>query len=95
MFLDAEHRCVLQRLAVDEGRHPWFWKPISCWMHPLVLRPGDRPVLTLPGGEDRFVSCTHCGRAETEGERAGEVLREELEMLGKISGRDVGGEVGA
>jgi len=95
VFLDAEHRCVLQRLAMDEGRQSWFWKPFSCWMHPLVLRPGERPVLTLPGAEDRFVSCTHCGREEMEGESAAEVLGEELKMLGAISGRDVAGEVGA
>ncbi|MES2995549.1 MAG: hypothetical protein V4733_01940 [Verrucomicrobiota bacterium] len=55
VFLDAEHRCVLQRLAADEGKHPWFWKPISCWMHPLLLKPGTRggrPLLTLATPEN-------------------------------------------
>jgi hypothetical protein len=50
VFLDSEHRCVLQRLAMDTARHPWWWKPVSCWMHPLLLRPpagSDRPLLTL------------------------------------------------
>lgn len=95
VFLDAEHRCVLQRLAHDEGRHPWFWKPFSCWMHPLVLKPGERPVLTLPGGErERFVSCTHCGRTEPDGEAAAVLLGEELGMLGEISGRDLARELG-
>jgi len=92
VFLDAEHRCVLQRLASDLGRHPWFWKPISCWMHPLLLRHGKRPVLTLPHPADdpeAFTTCTHCGRSDPRGTRAAEVLREELAMLGRISGRDL------
>jgi len=94
VFLDREHRCVLQRLAVDVGRHPWFWKPISCWMHPLVLRPAGadraRPLLTVPGPDDdrnRFGSCTHCGRTEPDGEAACTVLAEELQMLEALSGR--------
>lgn len=97
VFLDREHRCVLQRLADDEDRHPWFWKPISCWMHPLLLRAGDRPVLTLPDPADDpegFVCCTHCGRTEQDGEPAAVVLIEELEMLRAISGRDFARELG-
>lgn len=101
VFLDDRHRCVLQRLAVDEGRHPWFWKPVSCWMHPLLLRPrarGGRPVLTLarPGtdpaeGTDYpgFGSCTPCGTPCPGGEPAWMTLRTELELLSEISGRDL------
>ncbi|GAA5481475.1 hypothetical protein [Haloferula sargassicola] len=101
VFLDAEHRCVLQRLAMDEGRHPWFWKPVSCWMHPLLLRPrerGGRPVLTLarsgddPAGKPGypgFGSCTPCGLPRAGGEPAWQVLRGELELLSEISGRDL------
>lgn len=99
VFLDAGHRCVLQRLATDEGRHPWFWKPISCWMHPLVLRSrGGRPVLTLPAGGDDptaapgypgFSSCTPCGMPCPGGEPAHQVLADELAWLGEISGRDL------
>lgn len=105
VFLDEEHRCVLQRLAMEEGRHPWFWKPISCWMHPLILRPGesgDRPVLTLarPGndpaagpGYPGFSSSTPCGMAQISGAPAWEALRPELELLGSIGGRDLIGEL--
>lgn len=104
VFLDAEHRCVLQRLAVDEGRHPWFWKPVSCWMHPLLMRRGvdGRPVLTLarPGrdpaaadGYPGFGACTPCGMPVEGGRPAWEVLRGELELLGKIGGRDLVGEL--
>lgn len=100
VFLDPEHRCVLQRLATDSGRHPWFWKPVSCWMHPVLVRaerPGERPVITVRGPEDddaRFASCTHCGRLEPDGHPAGVVLRAELELLGKLGGRNLIGEVG-
>lgn len=105
VFLDAEYRCVLQRLAMDKGRHPWFWKPISCWMHPLVLTPGkrgERPWLSLPApgndpaakpGYPGFSSCTPCGMEFSGGLPAWEVLREELECLGRIGGRDLVGEI--
>jgi hypothetical protein len=106
VFLDPEHRCVLQRLAMDEGRHPWWWKPVSCWMHPLLLRPpagSRRPSLTLarPGkdpaaaaGYPGFGSCTPCGIEAGGGLPAWQTLRPELELLGKISGRDLLRELG-
>ncbi len=101
IFLDRQHRCVLQRLAMDTGRHPWWWKPVSCWMHPLLLRPpsgSQRPLLTLarPGkdaaaevGYPGFGSCTPCGVEADDGVPAWQTLRHELELLGKISGRDL------
>ncbi|MFT4176131.1 MAG: DUF3109 family protein [Luteolibacter sp.] len=101
VFLDGEHRCVLQRLAMDEGRHPWWWKPVSCWMHPLILVPGrrgERPLLTLarPGRDPSakrnypgFASCTPCGMEADGGSPAHEVLQSELRLLGEISGRDL------
>ena len=107
VFLDEEHRCVLQRLAIDEGQHPWKWKPISCWMHPLVLKPGvrgGRPMLMLPSpGDDPaekssypgFSSCTPCGVAVEDGMPAWQTLKPELELLGTIGRRDLVGEIEA
>lgn len=100
VFLDEEHRCLLQRLAVDEGRHPWWWKPVSCWMHPLLLRrgPGGRPLLTLArSGDDPsagpgypgFGSFTPCGTPCAGGEPAWRTLRAELDLLGSLGGRDL------
>lgn len=99
VFLDDEHRCQWQLRSVEEGRPAWFYKPFSCWMHPLVLeRRKGRVVLTiLSSTEDqaRFASVTPCGREEVRGVAAWECLRSELEMLQAISGRDFYGELNA
>ena len=75
-------------------------------MHPLLLRPpagSRRPVLTLarPGddpaaGKDYpgFGSCTPCGIGNTGGPLAWRTLGPELELLGRISGRDLLRELG-
>ena len=108
VFLDREGRCRIQVLSVNQGRHPWFDKPLTCWMHPLVLLPVNRersrPVLTLVNRENDpqksegypgFASCTHCGRADEGGKKAQQILAAELEMLSLLSGRDVLGELNA
>ena len=105
VFLDADHRCVLQRVAVDSEMHPWWWKPVSCWMHPLLFRrrADGRPVLGLArAGDDPaeragypgFGSCTPCGMPAEGGEPAWKVLRGELGLLGRIGGRDLIRELG-
>ncbi|MEN8773106.1 MAG: hypothetical protein ABF382_06120, partial [Akkermansiaceae bacterium] len=90
VFLDEHHRCRWQLRAVEEGRHPWFYKPTSCWMHPLILRSeGGRPVLTLltrEQDEAAFATFTPCGKSEKTASPARESLKMELEMLGAISG---------
>ncbi|MCU0794525.1 MAG: DUF3109 family protein [Akkermansiaceae bacterium] len=98
-FLDHAHRCVLQKLALAQGRHPWWWKPVSCWLHPLLLsQPQGRPRLTLARpGEDPsaapdypgFGSCTPCGMPGGAEGAAIDALHEELAMLAAISGRDL------
>lgn len=98
VFLDPEHRCDFQHLAMDSARHPCWWEPVSCWMHPLLLRTAagsDRPLLTLarpgqdPAAEDGypcFGSCTPCGVETSDGLPAWRTLQQELELLVKISG---------
>ncbi|MDB4407168.1 DUF3109 family protein [bacterium] len=99
IFLDEEHRCKWQLKSVAEGRHPWFYKPISCWMHPILLeRREGRPVLTLRTfGNDAagFASQTPCGRITRDADPARLTLKAELEMLGEISGRDFSAELNA
>lgn len=108
VFLDNEGRCRIQMLSVEQGRQPWFDKPLTCWIHPLVILPTNRersrPVLTLVSPENDpqkidaypgFGSCTHCGRLDEGGKKARQVLAAELEMLGLVSGRDILGELNA
>lgn len=111
VFLDREGRCGIQRLAMDRGREglaAWFDKPLTCWIHPIVIMPANRersrPVVTLVSPENDpqksegypgFASCTHCGRPDEGGKKARQVLAAELEMLGLISGRNLLGELNA
>lgn len=106
VFLDDHHRCGLQRLAMEEGRHPWFYKPLTCWIHPILIQNrgwDQRPLVTLPAPETDpqktpdypgFASCTHCGRPDQDGVAAAEALAPELKMLSRISGRDLLKELG-
>jgi hypothetical protein len=100
VLLLPDARCALQALALRRGLPPWFYKPLTCWMHPLAIDGVEegRPILTLHdeandpqtypdyGG---FVSRTHCGRTCPGGEPAWQVLGEELRFLGELGGRDL------
>ena len=99
VFLDSEHRCFWQLKAMEEGKHPWFYKPTSCWMHPVLLaRREERPVLTLLSAdqdEKGFASETRCGKVDSCAAQARLSLKAELGMLSLISGRDFFGELNA
>jgi hypothetical protein len=87
-YLDDDARCALQRLAEHEGRHPWAYKPLACWLHPISLTPErvalpDAHTDPHPGG---FASATHCGRTARGGLPAREVLSAELEHLALVLG---------
>lgn len=104
VFLLPDARCALQAYSVDQGLHPWHWKPLTCWMHPLSITagPNHKPLLTLYSEAtdpqrfedyDGFVCRTHCGKTDEQGQPAWQVLRDELEALGEIGGRDLIGEI--
>lgn len=108
VFLDRQGRCGIQCLSMELGRKPWFDKPLTCWIHPIVILPTGRarprPIVTLVSPENDpqkadgypgFASCTHCGRPDSSGVPAREVLASELNMLGLVSGRDILGELNA
>jgi hypothetical protein len=98
-FLMEDARCGLQVLAEMDGKHPWYYKPFSCWLLPIKLWKGairlfDKitdPFLypDYPG----FISCIHCGRTDESGAPASELLTPELEYLGKLLNRDLIGEL--
>lgn len=102
VFLDRQGRCGIQRLSMAQKREPWYDKPLTCWIHPIVILPAgrerSRPVVTLVTTENDpqksegypgFASCTHCGRPDSSGVPARESLAAELNMLGRLSGRDI------
>ncbi|MGC6425519.1 MAG: hypothetical protein ACON5H_00820 [Akkermansiaceae bacterium] len=99
LFLDEQHRCRWQIRSMEEGKHPWFYKPISCWMHPLLVSHREgRPLLTVrhpESDETDFASYTPCGKLTAGAAPARITLQMELEMLAKISGRDFLSELNA
>jgi len=108
VFLDENSYCEIQKLSMQQGRHPWHDKPLTCWIHPLVLIPAgkweERPVLTLVNSQNDpqktstyqgFASCTHCGREDASGSPAWKVLESELKMLGELCDRDIYSELSA
>lgn len=106
VFLLDDARCGLQVLAQERSLPPWYYKPVTCWMHPLTIEsaPGNRSLLTLHNeandpqqfeGYDGFVSRTHCGRTCEGGEPAYRVLAEEIEFLGSLADRDLAAEIEA
>jgi hypothetical protein len=97
-FLTKDGLCALQLLSQQLGRHPWFYKPVKCWMHPITLEGDENSVLTLHDdrtdpyrlpGYDGFVSRIFCGKTCPGGKPAAAVLSDELSFLSRIVGRDL------
>jgi hypothetical protein len=98
VFLTADGRCSLQLLSVHLGRHPWYYKPVKCWMHPITLEGEGHALLLLHSertdpyrfpGYDGFVSRIFCGRTCPGSSPASSVLADELTFLSRIAGRDL------
>jgi hypothetical protein len=94
VFLLDDGRCGLQLLSEQDGKHSWYYKPLTCWLQPIKISESSIRLYddqTDPfkfPGYDGFVSKTHCGRTSACGAPAAEVLAQELDFLGKIIGRD-------
>lgn len=99
VFLLNDGRCGLQLLSERDGKHPWYYKPFTCWLQPIKL--SDSAIrlydeTTDPNklpDYDGFVIRTFCGRTEECGQPAVDVLKEEIEFLGKLLDRDLLAEV--
>ena len=98
VLLAQDGRCSLQLLSMRLDRHPWYFKPIKCWMHPITLEGEARATLLLHDeqsdpyrfpGYDGFVSRIFCGRSRADGRPASSVLAEELAFLSRIVGRNL------
>jgi hypothetical protein len=95
VFHADDGRCTLQTLGGKDGKHPWFYKPLVCWLFPISVSP-ERITLFDEASDpyrypdyDGFLSRTFCGRTARAGRPAYEILRAELELLGRILGRDL------
>lgn len=108
VFLDTMGRCGIQRMCMDDKLGDWYLKPLTCWIHPIVILPASkersRSLVTLVNrqndpqktdGYPGFASCTHCGREESGGLAAWRVLEKELKALSELAGRDFFGELSA
>lgn len=102
VFRMPDGKCALQALAMQHGEHPWAYKPLSCWLHPISLERDDRTMLWIPTKETDhlrepdypgYAPYTHCGCATPGGKPAYQILKMEIETLGAIVGRDFWGEM--
>lgn len=95
VFLMDDARCSLQLLSEELGEHPWHYKPFTCWMHPLSIDNGELTIHSRENDPQNlpdypgFVSQTPCGKADSCGQPACDVLREEIDALSQIAGRDL------
>jgi hypothetical protein len=89
VFADVVGYCELQKLALQQGLHPWAYKPTTCWMFPLqdddgvpaapVAGPDDDPYATdtYPG----YSNFVPCGRHDAQGRPWREALQQEIAYL--------------
>lgn len=54
-FLDKNGLCVLQRLADEEGKHKWEYKPMYCILFPLTIY--ENTLIIDDEHIDRLSSC--------------------------------------
>jgi hypothetical protein len=95
VFLLDDSRCGLQVLGELDGKHPWYYKPFSCWLLPIKIYDGEIHLFDYDSDPfrfpdyDGFISSIHCGRTSECGKPAVITLRAELEFLGQLLGRDL------
>jgi hypothetical protein len=95
VFLMDDARCGLEVLAQADGKHPWYYKPFSCWLLPIKLYDDEIRLFDeetdpfLFSDYDGFICRTQCGRTNEHGRAAAKVLDVELGFLGCLLGRDL------
>lgn len=88
VFAEDNGFCSLESVARAHGLHPWIFKPVTCFMFPLVEDdPSNGPA---PPGEDPFdlgpsypgfATIVDCGRHRPGGQPWRDLLREELDAV--------------
>lgn len=72
-FLDKNGLCVIQSLAINEGKHPWDYKPLYCYLFPITIY---EKTLTLD--DDHINRLKVCNRANGEGTLIIDFCKDEL-----------------
>lgn len=99
VFRLDDGRCGLQVLAIQDGAHPWAYKPAPCWLFPISIRGDAIRIYDETSDPSRyeaykgFVAYTGCGRTCADGKPAVEIFTDELRYLGDLLGRDLIAEV--
>ena len=99
VFRLDDGRCGLQVMAMQDGVHPWAYKPSACWLFPISIRGDVIRICDETNDPSRyeaykgFVSYTGCGQTCADGAPAAEVFTDELRYLGDLIGRDLIAEV--
>jgi len=102
VFADDDGKCGLQRLSLQQKQHPWWYKPLDCWLHPIRLIADPKAMITIPtekndpyktDGYPGYTAFTPCGVAARNGEPGYKVFSEELRALGDLLERDLIAEI--
>ncbi|MFA4924713.1 MAG: DUF3109 family protein [Ignavibacteriaceae bacterium] len=72
-FLDKNGLCVIQSLAINEGKHPWDYKPLYCYLFPVTIYEG---ALTLD--DDHINRLKQCNRTNENGTTIIDFCKDEL-----------------
>lgn len=98
VFLMDDARCGLQVLSEYKGLHPWYYKPFTCWLHPIGIDSENNQHTVVLYNEQNdpcsvpnypgYTTQTLCGKIHECGQPAYKVLEEELRFLGRIAGRN-------
>ncbi len=93
VFRLRDGRCGLQMLSTQRGYHPWHFKPVACWMHPLDIYDEDGSTVVAlfrgaapPAGSPASVGTAPCSQKDPSGPPAHEVLDHELRFLFGVTG---------
>jgi len=72
-FLDKNGLCVIQSLAINEGKHPWEYKPLYCYLFPITI---FEKALTLD--DEHIDRLKQCNRANETGASIIDFCKNEL-----------------
>jgi deoxyhypusine synthase len=95
--------CSLQKMAMSEGKPAWYYKPLECWLFPIILDE-DANTITIADRTSElwaneefpdFLQYTNCSQPDESGVVGYDKFAKELTTLSEILGRDLLAEIKA